>query len=438
MSLEHPTLSRLTKWSILKIFSRFQGKKKKKGLIFGLIVLLGCAGALASSALPLQGKVLTVHPAEFSKGFTEEAQVQALSEWPIYSSIDGKIQALHVQNGDHVTKGQVLVELDTQDLNHQLDVLKAQLTSVEGQRQQAYRTPQEAAVQQQSLLIEQAEKDSEAQDQALARSKALYEAGAISQVEYEDAQRQADKAKSNLEQQKLALQLLYEQQAPAPGTALYFSGQKEALNAQISQLEDKIQKAKITAPQDGIIKDLTLKEGMAAPNGQLLLTVVQNEGYRLESYVLASDALDLKAGSSVKILQATSSGDKSLSGKIESIAPSAVERVSPLGLKENRVKVTLLLDTNSPVVLGSNMDVQFVTYQESNRLLVPKTALFPYQNGQAIWVIRNGKAAIQPVTKGIENNQECIIEKGLQDGDQVLLDTSLKGLKEGKRIKAAQ
>lgn len=438
MSLEHLASSRFTKWRSLKLFSRFKGKKKKKGLIFGLIVLLGCAGALAYTALPLQGKVLAVHPAEFTKGFTEEAQVQALNESPIYSSMDGKIQALHVQNGDRVTKGQVLAELDTQDLNHQLEVLKAQLTSVEGQSQQAYRTPQEAAVQQQNLLIEQAEKDSEAQDQALARSKALFDAGSISQVEYEDAQRQADKAKSNLEQQKLALQLLYEQLTPAPGTALYFSGQKDALNTQISQLEDKIQKAKITAPQDGIIKDLTLKEGMAAPNGQLLLTVVQNQGYRLESYVLASDALDLKTGSPVKILQATSAGDKSLSGKIESIAPSAVERVSPLGLKENRVKITILLDTNAPVVLGSNMDVQFTTYQESNRLIVPKTALFPYQNGQALWVVRNGKAALQPVTKGIENNQDCIIEKGLQDGDQVLLDTSLKGLKEGKRIKATQ
>lgn len=439
MSLEHPTPSPFSsKRPGFKFRSRFNDKKKKKFLIIGGIALLCVAGFLGSSTLPLEGKILTVHPADFTKGFTEEAQVQSLNESTLYNSVGGKIETLHVKNGDSVSKGQVLVELETQDLQNQVDVLKAQLTSLEGQRQQASQAPRPALIQQQNLLINLAEKDYLTQQQALARSKALHEAGAIPLMDYEEAQLLTEKAQNLLEQQKLGLQLLYEQGEAPSGSALYFTGQKKALESQISLLEDKIQKSKIQAPQEGIVKDLNLKAGMALPSGQHLLSIAPDQGYHLESYILASDALDIQPGSEVRILQETSSEDITLNGKVESVEPSATERISPLGLKENRVKVVILLETDTPVILGSTMDVQFVTHQELNRLLVPKTVLFPYEDGQALWVIRDGKARLQQVTKGLENQKETIIEKGLQDGDQILLDTELKGLKEGKRIKAAQ
>jgi HlyD family secretion protein len=439
MSVERPTPSKRFRFPFLNKSPKkpsLKGTKKKKYLIFGSIIVLILAASIGSSLMPLNGKLLKVHPEEFTKGFTEEAEVLALKEWPLYNTVDGKVISVSVQNGDRVTKGQVLLEIETTNLTYQLDALKGQLKSLEGQRLQAYRNPYDALVNQQNLLIEQAAKDSEAQEKAFNRTKALYEAGAVSLAEYEEAQRQAEKAKNFLEQQKSALQLLYEQQTPAPGTDLYFAGQKEALMTQIKQLEDKIQKAKVTAPVDGLIKDLTLKEGTLAPQGQLLLHVFQDQGIKLESYVLASDALELKPGSSVEVVQDTPSGKKTLSGEIETIDPSAVERVSPLGLKENRVKVTLSLKSDTAVVLGSSMDVRFTTQKESNQLMIPKTALFPYQDGQAVWVVRNGKAKIQPITKGLENDRQVIIKEGIVDGDQVLLDTDLKGLKEGKRIKS--
>lgn len=439
MSIERPTPSPRFRFPFLNKDSKKnspKGSKKRKRTIYGIIAVLILAAAIVPTLMPLEGKLLIIHPEEFTKGFTEEGQVLAAKEWPLYNAVDGKVASLSVRNGDRVTKDQVLLEIGTSDLNYQLDSLKAQLKSIEGQRLQNYRNPYEALVKQQTLLLEQAEKDSMAQDQSLVRTKTLYEAGALPLVQYDEAQRQAEKAKNFLEQQKSALQLLYEQQAPAPGTDLFFAGQKETLSAQISQIEEKIQKSKVTAPQDGLVKDLMLKEGALLPQGQLLFHIFQEQGYKLESYVLASDALEIKPGNSVEVVQDTSSGKKTLSGQVESIDPSALERISPLGLKENRVKVTLDLKSEAPVILGSSVDVKFTTQKESNQLIVPKTALFPYQEGQAVWVVRNGKAEIQPIIKGMENDRQVIIAEGLADGDQLLLDTDLKGLKEGKAIKA--
>ncbi|MHB8126078.1 MAG: efflux RND transporter periplasmic adaptor subunit [Desulfitobacteriaceae bacterium] len=424
----------------LKVFKfkvfKFKNFKKRKFLIVGGLAVLILIFVMISGTLPLAAGIFTVHPQDFTKGFTEEGVIIAAQEWPIFNPVEGKLQSLKVQNGDKVKNGQVLFEMSTSDLNYQLEALKAQLQSLEGQRLQNYKSPNDAQVAQQKLVIQQAEKDLQTQELNLTRMKALYDAGSISLVQYEDAQGASQKAKNFLEQQEEGLQLIYEQNQVSQGIELSYINQKNSVQAQITQLEDKINKAVVVALQDGIVKDISLKEGNVIPHGQQVMTVFRNDGYKLESYVLASDALDIKAGSSVQIIQATNTGNISLTGKVEAVDISAVERISPLGLKENRVKVTILLAGNSPVVLGSNLDVKYTTLEVPNRLLIPKTALFSYQQGDAVWVIQQGKAKIQPVQKGLENNSEVIIEQGLSDGDIILQDTSLTNLKEGKRIKA--
>lgn len=407
--------------------------KHRKLVIMGGIALLIFIYVTISNAMPLAVNVITLHPKDFTKGFTEEGEVMAAQEWPIFNPVEGKLQSLRVQNGGSVKKGEVLLEISTSDLNYQLEGLKAQLQGLEGQRLLNYKSPNEAQIGQQSLLIKLAEKDVRTEELNLTRMKALYDAGSISLVQYEEAQATFEKAKNLLEQQKLGLQLINEQNQ---GTELYYSNQKKALQAQIDQLAEKINKAVVVALQDGIIKDITLKEGSVIPQGQQIMTVFINEGYKLESFVLASDALDIKVGSPVQVIQATSTVHKSFEGTVSAVEISAVERISPLGLKENRVKITIQLAKPSPnVVLGSNVDVKFTTVQVPNQLMIPKTALFPYQEGDAVWMILEGKAKIQSVKKGLENDSQVIIEQGLSKDDIILQDPNLKELKEGKRLK---
>jgi len=412
-------------------------KPKRKYVIMGGLALLILIYVAITNTMPLSVNVIAMQPKDFTKGFTEEGEVMASQEWSIFNSVEGKLESIKVQNGDSVTKGQVLFEMSTSDLNYQLEGLKAQILSLEGQRLQTYKSTNDAQVGQQQLIIQQADKDAQTEELNLTRMKALYNAGTISLVQYEEAQKTLEKAKSVLEQQRLGLQSIYEQNKAPQGTDLYYSNQKRALQLQINQLEEKISKAKVVAIQDGMIKDITLKAGNVIPQGQQIMTVFTNDGYKLESYVLASDALDIKVGSSVQLIQGTSTGNQLFDGKVEAVAISAIERISPLGLKENRVKVTILLAQSSPVVvIGSTVDVKFTTVEVPAQLMIPKTALFPYQEGDAVWMIREGKAKIQPVKKSQENDSQVIIEQGLAKDDLIIQDPNIKALKEGKRIKA--
>ena len=418
---------------------KLPNRKQRRFLIAGGLVVLVLIAVAVSNATPLSAKVLTLHPKDFTKGFTEQGQIIPSEEWPIFNQVDGKLQSLKVKDGDTVKKGQVLFEISSDDLNYQLEGLEAQIQSLEGQRLQNYKTPNSAQIAQQKLVIEQAERDAQTAELNLTRMKALADAGSISKLQLEEAQASLDKATNYLGQQKEGLNLIYEQNQVLPGTEQYYSNQEKVVQAQINLLEDKKSKVTGIAPQDGIVKDLSLKEGNVIPIGQQVMTVYGNKGYKLESFVLASDAMDIKVGSPVQIVQATSAGDKQFPGSVEEVDSVAVERVSPLGLKENRVKVTIAFSeksSSSILILGSDVDVKFTTLEVPSKLLIPKTALFPYQQGEAVWLVQQGMAKIQPVKTGLENDSDVIIEQGLSKGDVILLDTNLTNLKEGKRVKA--
>ncbi len=407
----------------------------KKTLLIGAILILFLASALYGTLRPLSAEIINVQSSSFTIGFTEEGQILPAQEWPIYNGVAGKITSLYVQNGDPVTEGEILMELDTSDLQYQLKSLEAQLKSIQGQQLQTQQGPYTALVKQQTLLIEQAEKSKEFFSENLERLKALYEAGAISLADYEEAQLEAYSAENLLQQQKATLELLYEQSEAPQGTSQFFAGQKEALQAQINQLREMIAKGTITAPATGLVKDCLVKEGEYSTIAQPLVTVYEGDSYKVETFIPANEGTAIKAGDQVVIQQNRPQGKEEFLGEVIRVEPSAVEVISPLGLREKRIKLTISFTTDIPVIIGSNADLQFTTYEAENKLLVPKNALFPYEGGDGLWVVRDGKAQIQPVVKGMENQRDVIIEEGLTPGDLVLLDTDLPGLKEGKRIK---
>lgn len=234
----------------------------------GVLLLLVLLSVVYYLTRPLEAAVFTVAVKDFTKGFTEEGSVIADREWPVFNPFEGKIQALKVKNGDQVTKDQVLLVMDSSDLNYQLQGLQAQLQGLEGQRIQLSNTYLEFQVTQQRLAIGQAGKDLEAQQENLTRLQALYEAGAISRVQYEEAQNTVDKLQNLLAQQQEGLQLILNQQQTSQDVQYSYINQKKAVQTQINYFQDKINQATVTAQMDGRIKDLNLKEGNVLPPGQ--------------------------------------------------------------------------------------------------------------------------------------------------------------------------
>lgn len=361
--------------------------KKKGKLITGILLLLAVIAYFTlGNSQNLKADLLQVQPGTIAQTFTEEGRVVPEREIPLYTTNGGKVTKLAVHEGQKVWKGSFLFSFDTTELTLQLHQLQGQLKSIRAQ---------------QELELSQLELD---------KKKQLYEIGAISQKEYEDALNTANSS--------------------------YYPGQIEALQAQIDAVQYKINESTVYAPANGTVAELKIKEGMFLTPGTPLMTVYQNEQYLVEVYVLTEDAVHIQPGMKVQLIQDNQKKDLVFTGRVEKIAPSAEEKMSTLGLLEQRLKITIspIMPENLQLKPGYALDVQFTVDEQENVLTVPKTALFPYENGEALWVVRKNTAQIQPVKTGFENEQEIVITEGLKAGDSVILDPQLEGLKEGAKI----
>lgn len=361
--------------------------KKKWKLVLGLIV-----AAVAAVIVMLQysegikANTMEIVPQTFSKAFEEEGFVATGEESSIFASYGGKIENLPVKEGQTVQKGDLLVSFDIREASLQVAQLEAQSKSI------------------------QAQYELEKSKISLDKLKALYEAGAISQKEYEDA-------KNTVNSQ-------------------YYPGQIEAVAAQIKLVQYKIEQSLVYAPADGLVSNLNLKQGMMVAAGSPLMTILPKNASKVEVYVLTEDAASIPLGMKVDLVQNNREQDIVFAGAVAEIAPSAIEKTSALGLTEQRIKITVNAEIPQGLALrpGYALDVRFTTLTRENCIIVPKTALFPYEGSDAVWIVENGAAKVRKVATGLENEREVIIEQGLNAKDKIILSPQTEGLKENAKI----
>jgi HlyD family secretion protein len=421
--------------------------KRNWKIIIGVLAAAIVLGFILMENLKgLEADLLEIQPRDIANTLKEEGSVVSEIEQPVYTLYSGEITELHVEEGQQVKKGDLLAVINTRELNYQIQQLKGQLTSLQGEEERALKeeresiTRSESMIKSQKLLVEQAERDLKTLETNLERIEALYEDGAVSKMEYEEACNMLEAAKNNLEVQVESLSLLDKNYSPVSRLQNYYAGRKEALNAQINLLEYQIEKCKIISPVEGTAANLTVKKGEIANPGLPLMELFKKDAYLFEVYLLAENVPGLEKGMEVDLRWDRHGLDSVFKGTIKSIAPTAVERISPLGLEEQRVKIMVKPDLPENINLfpGYKLDVEFILDRMENKLVVPKTVLFPYEGGKALWVVRNGKAEVQPVKTGFETGREIVIEEGLQQGDLIILNPQQKGLKKGCKIRTSR
>lgn len=411
--------------------------KKKWKIILGIIIAIVALGSMIFNGLKgLEADVLELELRSIAVTFKEEGEIVSEKEQTIHAAFGGEITEVLVEEGQQVKKGDLLAVIDSKELVLQLNQLEAQLKSIQGEKALAYEEPHPSSIKSQELQIKQAQRDLTAAENNYKRMEELYKVGALTTKEFEEAANMLQTARTNLELQQLALSLLYESHKPVESTEQIYEGRIDAINAQIDLLKYQIEKCKIVSPMEGIAANISIKPGDIVAPGSPLLDIFQDESYLVEVFVVTDDIHSIDAGMDVDLIMTRRGEDIVFPGVVKKIAPSAVERISALGLEEQRVEV--IVEPSVPQGLklfpGSRLDVEFTVDKREDKLVVPKTVLFPFKDGDAVWVVRDGKAVVQSVITGFENDREIVIEEGLNTGDLVILNPHLEGLKEGRSI----
>lgn len=298
----------------------------KKTLTYSSLLVL----ALAMTACGKGNKVYD------ASGVFESTEVTVSAEG------NGKIMSLDLQEGDRLEAGAVVGCIDTVQLYLSKIQLEASRRAVGSGRLNISR--QIAALESQIAK----------QRQELDRFTKLEQAGASNRKQVEDIQAQLDILERQLAAQKESLQ----------NTNSNVSGQADALEAQVMQLEDKIRKCVITSPVSGTILAKYSEAGELAVQGRALFKVADLESIRLRAYITADQLTNVKLGQAVKVYadQGTS-GRKEYHGTLIWISDKAEFTPKTIQTRDERANlvyaVKIAVKNDGLIKLGMYGEVKF-------------------------------------------------------------------------------
>jgi len=280
------------------------------------------------------------------------------------AAIDGVIQTIHVKEGQAVRQGDVLAELECNDLQSALRVANSELESLQQTRVRLLRGSRD---EERQAAAQKSAAAKAVMDQAaieLDRMRQLREAMAVSKQAYDEARRDNDVAKANFEQAKHNEELV--NAGPLQEEIARADADVHAAENRIKLAEDKLSKCVVRAPINGSILRVHLREGESfstfAPRP--LFSIADISGRRVRAEVDERDVGSVHVGQQVTVTSDSYAG-KSVSGIVTKLASIMGRKTVLTGNpaeKEDRdvLEVTARLDQTANVFpVGLRVTVQF-------------------------------------------------------------------------------
>lgn len=181
----------------------------------------------------------------------------------------------------------------------------------------------------------------------------------------------------------------------------------------------------ILAPVSGkVLRVLTESEQVVQP-GTPILELGDPGNLEIVVELLSRDAVRVAEGAAATV---SGWGGPSVAAQVERVEPSAVTRVSALGIDEQRVTVVLRL-TGAPddwqgLGHGFRVIARIALWREEGVLTIPVGALFRDGPDWATYVVRDRRAEVQRIVLGERNEDYAQVLEGLAAGDRVILHPS--------------
>lgn len=181
----------------------------------------------------------------------------------------------------------------------------------------------------------------------------------------------------------------------------------------------------VTAPMDGVVLRRDFEVGEVVGTTESLFWIGSPRPLRLTVDVDEEDIPRVTPGQKV-LIKSDSFPGRVLEARIGRITPKG----DPIN-KTFRVRVALPDDT--PLLVGMTTEVNIITAEKAEALLIPATALV---DGK-VFVVVDGKAALRAVTIGIRGRNRVELVEGLAPGES-LVATPPAGLQPGQRVRVKQ
>lgn len=339
----------------------------------------------------------------------------------ITPKISGKLISLNVEEGDNVSKGQIIGEIDHSELDAQIIQAEAQFKVAKSSLDLLIAGPEDLQVVQAEAGKNQVEENmaqikinlSQAEENYI-RDEQLLKQGVITKDKLDSTRVQRDALRKQfnaINQQliasKASLKLL--KQGSRKEEISRVRAQVEQAQAGIKVLKAQLSNYNIISPLNGVVTNKNVDIGSLVGPNSPVVTISQSKNLELEMNIPEKQILNVKVGQRVNVKTQV----KDINANIIKISPVVDNQT-------NLIKVTASINSDLPLRIGMSFDCNIIINEKNNSLIVPSESIMQEAHEKLIYVSVNNKVEAKKVVVGIQTPNEVEIKSGLNDKDQVI------------------
>ncbi|MCF0177698.1 MAG: efflux RND transporter periplasmic adaptor subunit [Bacteroidales bacterium] len=388
-------------------------KKNNKNIYIGAAVI--AALILLSTLLNNNGDVIEVtvqHPqiGTIAEAIPANGKIKPVTEVKISPDVSGEIVEIYFQEGDTVSKGDLMIMIQQDVYLSNVERSAASLSSTKAQYQQ-----QKAQFNQTELKY--------------ARNSRLYADSVISQVDYEASVSEYEVAKESLRAAEFSV---------------------KSSEATLKEAKEQLAKTLIYAPISGIISRMDVEAGERVVGtsqmaGTEMCRIADFSAMELVVDVNENDILKVSPGLNA-VVEVDAYLGQEFSGEVTSVANSAKNSTTDQ-VTNFEVLIRILPESYAallekypiPFRPGMSASATISTEKKSDILMIPLQSVIYSDNREKVWVVdKDNKVSAREVRTGIQDINNIEIISGLEEGDEIVTapySAISEDLKDGKKIK---
>lgn len=403
---------------------------KRTGLI---VIALIVAVVVLAAFISLHRSQITIRVGQAERetitaSIATNGKIEALNNFQAYAPMATTVKKIFVQQGTWVKPGQMLLRLEDADARLQAAKAEAQLKGA-----QADLTAVQGGGTQDELLntrnaLVKAQADRDAAERNLQALQKLLQTGSASQGEVDTAQSRlkVDDAQVQLLQQKLKER--YSRQEIG-----HVEAQQTEARASLQAAQEVLKQSNISAPRDGLVYSLPVREGAFVNTGDLLVQVADLHKVRVRAFIDEPEIGKLQSGQLVEITWDALPG-RVWKGTIETLPTTVVQHGTRMV-----GEVTCVVENDDLKLLpNTNVSVAVITMRQQDALTVPREAIHQDGDGQYVFQVVDGELRRRNVKTSVSNLTRVEVTSGLSDNAVIALGAlNMQSLKSGMAVKPA-
>lgn len=301
-----------------------------------------------------------VEPQTLQRIVRVSGTLQPAQRSQIATQVSGKIEEVAVRPGDRVAEGDLLVQIDVEQLRLQLDLQRSTQAATQSQ-----------------LTLAQAQLD---------RVRTLVERGVATTSDLDSAET----------------------------SVVGLEAQVAALSDQVSAAELNLAQTTVRAPFSGIVSGRSVDAGQFVSTGTPLLSIVDLSTVELDAQAPVSAGALVSVGQTVDVSVGGISG-RTFTGDVVRINPIATEGA-------RTIPVYVAIPNPDQVLLGGMFAIgEVVIHEAEDAIAVPPDAIREDRDGDHVLVVTDGVAEHRAVVRGATWRGDLVqILEGVEPGDTVL------------------